>query len=108
MVWFGEALEDEVLAKTEEALSSCDMCLLVSFLITERLLRTCQKFDLGSTQFERCILKGGGGVVSAHFEQFVPLQILHKTEKVWLQAHNKSMRCTETLCGNTDGYDSEE
>lgn len=30
VVWFHEALEDEVLEKTHEALRKCDVCLLVS------------------------------------------------------------------------------
>ncbi len=31
VVWFGEALEDEVMQKTDEVLRTCDMCLLVSY-----------------------------------------------------------------------------
>jgi hypothetical protein len=30
VVWFGEALENEVLEKTDEVLRKCDVCLLVS------------------------------------------------------------------------------
>ena len=30
VVWFGEALESEVLQKTDQALAKCDLCLLVS------------------------------------------------------------------------------
>ena len=30
VVWFGEALETEVLQKTDEVLAKCDLCLLVS------------------------------------------------------------------------------
>ena len=30
VVWFGEALDSEVLLKTDQVLAACDLCLLVS------------------------------------------------------------------------------
>ena len=39
VVWFGEALDSEVLLKTDQALAKCDLCLLVSEIHTEVCLK---------------------------------------------------------------------
>ena len=38
VVWFGEALEEEILEKTDKALHSCDVCLLVGTLDIIRII----------------------------------------------------------------------
>ena len=43
--------------------------------------------------------------MSGRFKQSLHLQIFRKSEKEWLQAHNKFITNTKTLCGSTDGRD---
>lgn len=40
VVWFGEALDPEVLRRTNEELDKCDLCLLVSSYTCTKLLYT--------------------------------------------------------------------
>lgn len=41
MVWFGEALDPQVLRAVDSALLECDLCLLVSICDTVTLLARC-------------------------------------------------------------------